>query len=77
MLSPKDLLYTRYDHEARVKQALERYELRQQVAALTAGQVSLPVQAAARLGDVLVQLGTRLQAADPRRVSEESLVYSR
>lgn len=65
MLSPNDTHMALEIHKSRVEDALRSGEMRRRLEAL-----DLPAphrQALARLGDALVDIGTRLQENDPRR----------
>ena len=53
------------EHNDRVRDSLNQYEMRRQADEL--GLTPSHRQALARLGDALVEIGTRLQASDTRR----------
>lgn len=65
MLSPNDTYIALELHKSRVEDAMRKNEMRRRLEVL-----DLPAphrQALARLGGVLVDIGTRLQENDPRR----------
>ncbi len=65
MFNPQTPYQILRDHHDRVQTSLDHYEMQRQTDEL--GLIPPHRQALARLGDALVEIGTRLQANDAQR----------
>ena len=71
MINPQTPYQILSEHNDRIRDALDRYEMQRRVDDL--GLNPPHRQALARLGDALVEIGTRLQASNTRRSSAPRL----
>jgi hypothetical protein len=68
MFNPQTPYHILREHDDRVRDSLNQYEMQRDVDATPAHR-----QALARLGDALVEIGTRLQANDVQRTAAPRL----
>ncbi len=71
MFNPQTPYQILREHEERVRDALDQFEIQRQVDVF--GLTPPHRQALARLGDALVEIGTRLQANDAQRAAAPRL----